>query len=661
MPGFLPVILLNARTGIFVYIIKKCTQPKGDIMKSNSKRNVIITAISGFFCLLSFPFIAVAQDSLSTNYIPDIATFLKIGSCGSPDFSRETGEIYFRSGMSGVNQLYRLTPEGWPYQLTLFDDGIDWYALSHKGDKAIIGASKGGSEQSQLYLMDAKTGRIEKITSNPDVQYGSIAWLKSGEGFFYRSNAETKKDFKIYFRNLRTGEDKKIFDMENSNWIFDLSLDDNYLIISHYSSNIDNDLYLLDLAANQSELLTPHQGDVLFSGATLLPDNKTVYVISNGNDEGIPKLAILDVSSKEIRFLDPESKWTVDAAAFSYDRRYMATVINQEGYSKLSYHDLETGSDLPVPSLEGIITSPAVMDDGRLLFTFTSSTQPPDVWIWNHAAKELKRLTYSILAGIDPALFVSPKLIKYKSFDGLEIPAFLFLPPSYNGKPVPFIIHAHGGPESQFQPYFQRNFQYLLLNGYGIIAPNIRGSSGYGKEYLNLDNYKNRLNSIKDIKAACDYLVENNYSRIGMIGIKGTSYGGYVVLATITEYPDLISAAVDEVGIANFVTFLRGTKDYRRYLRESEYGPLTDSAFLASISPIHKASLIKTPLLVVHGENDPRVPIGEARQIIKAIQNNGGIVDSLIFPDEGHGVSKQVNTIKLYKKIVDFFDRYLKK
>ena len=200
----------------------------------------------------------------------------------------------------------------------------------------------------------------------------------------------------------------------------------------------------------------------------------------------------------------------------------------------------------------------------------------------------------------------------------------------------------------------------MMLNGYGVLAPNPRGSSGYGIDYMNLDNYKNRKNSLKDYKAAVDWLIEKGYTKKGMIGIRGGSYGGYVVLGMITEYPKLFSAAVDVVGIANFKTFLENTADYRRHLRETEYGPLSDPKFLKDVSPIHKSHLIKTPLLVIHGENDPRVPVGEARQILDAVISGGGVADSLIFPDEGHGASKRVNVIAEYRKQVEFFDKHLK-
>ena len=259
-------------------------------------------------------------------------------------------------------------------------------------------------------------------------------------------------------------------------------------------------------------------------------------------------------------------------------------------------------------------------------------------------------------------LFREPALVRIKSFDGLEIPCFLYLPPTYEeGKPVPFIVDAHGGPESQFTPGFIRNFQYLMLNGYGILAPNPRGSSGYGRDYLALDNYKKRKDSLKDYKACTEWLIERGYTKQGMIAIRGGSYGGYVALGMITEYPDLYSAAVDNVGIANFQTFLQNTAAYRRAIREAEYGPLTDPDFLHEISPIHKANLIKTPLFVVHGANDPRVPVGEARQILEAVAANGVAVDSLIFADEGHGSAKKENIIEEYRRQVEFFNTHLKK
>nr|MBN2277068.1 S9 family peptidase [candidate division Zixibacteria bacterium] len=586
---------------------------------------------------------------------------MKIGYASSPYISNTTGDIFFKTAMSGISQMYRLTVEGWPYQLTIFDDGIEWYDVSPGGHKAIVGASIGGNEDAQLYLLDIGTGRISQLTNDEKVRYGTIFWRQDESGLFYTSNVENKRDFKIYSHSLTTGERTLIFDKEGNNAISDVSGDGTLMLVRHLVSNYASQIYLVNLLTGENRMIASGGEETIYDYPVMMPDKRTVYLISNDNPEGILKLARFDIETGALEFIDPDSPWPVDYLEFSPDRRYMAWLINENGYMRLRLRDMILRQPVQSPPMDGIIQSPVLTDDGKVIFQFNSPTQAPDIWLWNWREPELTKVTHSINAGIDMGLFVEPELIKYKSFDGLEIPAFLYLPPDYDGSPIPFIIHVHGGPESQFQPFFQRHFNYLLLNGYGILAPNIRGSSGYGKEYLNLDNYKNRINSIRDIKAGVDYLIEKNYTSRGQIGIKGASYGGYVVLASIAEYPDLFSAAIDQVGIANFVTFLENTRSYRRNLREAEYGPLDDTGFLESISPIHRASRIKTPLLVIHGENDPRVPIDEARQIINAVNESGGIADSLIFPDEGHGVGKLENRLTLYRKMVEFFDKYLKR
>ncbi|MFH2036666.1 MAG: S9 family peptidase [Candidatus Zixiibacteriota bacterium] len=624
------------------------------------KKTTFLLAILISVISLPLSIIATPPDN-NKSYIPDIGTFMKIGNCNSPQISNTTGQIFFKSSMSGVDQLYKLTSNGWPYQLTLFDDGIDAYTLSYDGSMAIIGASTGGNEDAQLYLLETKTGRITQLTFSPEVRYGSVVWKKDMSGFYYRANAENPRDNYIYYFNLATRESSTVFKNEGSNYIQNLSPDETKMIVGHYYSNVGNDLYLIDIKTGQNEMITSGKENVVYDAISIMPDNKTIHLLCNDNDMGILKRAVFDLNERKIKYIEPNSKWIVDAYLFSPNRRYSVWTTNEDGYSKIYMYDNKTKKSLPSPVMSGISNSLHLTDDGILVFAFIGSISAPDIWRWNFKIPELTRVTNSIYAGIDNNLFVEPELIKYKSFDGLEIPAFFYLPPDYNGQPVPFIVHIHGGPESQFRPDLQRHFQYLLLNGYGIIAPNIRGSDGYGKEYQAMDNYKNRLNSIKDIKAGVEYLIKNNYSKNGIIGIKGASYGGYAVLAAITEYPDLFDAAIDQVGIANYVTFLENTREYRRHIREAEYGPLTDPEFLKSISPIYKADKIKTPLLVIHGENDPRVPIGEARQIIEAIQKNGGVVDSLIFSDEGHGVDKLENRLEVYRKMVEFFDANLKK
>jgi len=635
-------------------------------------RNVLI--IIALFTLILTPIFSMGQtkdkkaESLLSKgkYIPDIATFLNIGGNDPAGYSWDGKSIFFTSNMSGANQVYRITEEGWPYQLTTFEDGIDFFVLSYGGSMGIIGASIGGSEQSQLYLMDTQTGRVLQLTRFEDVQMGSVVWARDDGSIFYRSNEENKRDFFIYRMDITSGESEKIYGEEGSgyNYVADLSPDGAKLIIANFTSNTNNELYLLDLATGQPQKLNDDDHDVMHGSPTLLPDNRNIWLTCNDNEDGIQRLATMTVGDPKINFVSDgwiDPKWEIDGMYFSRDYKYQVATVNEDGYLRLKMREFATRRELPGPPLDGILGGGLFDQDGACLVSFTGPTRAPDVWKWNPQTQELKQLTFSIYAGIDRSLFRDPQLIRYQSFDGLEIPAFLYLPPDYiKGKPIPFIVDAHGGPESQYQPSFVRNIQYLMLNGYGVLAPNPRGSSGYGRDYMNLDNYKNRKNSLKDYKAGVDWLIANGYTKPGMIGIRGGSYGGYVVAGMITEYPDLFAAAVDAVGIVNFQTFLENTAAYRRHLREAEYGPLTDPEFLAEISPIHKAHLIRTPLLVVHGENDPRVPIGEARQIIKAITANGGVVDSLIFSDEGHGSGKRINTIAEYRKQVEFFDRHLK-
>ncbi len=598
-------------------------------------------------------------------YIPDIGTFLQIGRNTPAGYSWDGKDVYFTSGMSGASQVYRLTEERWPYQLTTFEDGIDFFRLSHNGQMAIVGASVGGSEQSQLYLMNPETGRVIQLTHFDDVQMGSVVWAKDDKSVFYRSNEANGRDFFLYRMDVFTGDSKMIFgEVPGYNTIGEISQDGNLMIILNLTSNVNDDLYLLDLSTGKHEKLTEDEGEFLYDNVTIMPGNKTLYLTCNGNDDGMQRMATMTVGSPEVNYIDDgwiDARWETDALIISRDYKYMAALVNEDGYVRLKIREVASKKELPSPPLDGIISGGYFDRNGSCLISYSGPTRAPDVWRWNPNTRDLEQLTHSIYAGIDRNVFTEPKLVHFKSFDDLEIPAFLYLPPDYKeGEQIPFIVHAHGGPEGQFQPHFYRNFQYLMLNGYGILAVNPRGSSGYGREYQNLDNYKNRKNSLKDYKAAADWLIASGYSKKGIMGIRGGSYGGYVVLGMITEYPDLFSAAIDVVGIANFKTFLENTRAYRRALRESEYGPLSDPEFLKSISPVHKAHLIKTPLLVIHGENDPRVPIGEARQIIKAVQKNGGVVDSLIFSNEGHGSGKRVNTITEYRKQVEFLDRNLK-
>ncbi|HBY93998.1 MAG TPA: S9 family peptidase, partial [Chloroflexi bacterium] len=284
-----------------------------------------------------------------------------------------------------------------------------------------------------------------------------------------------------------------------------------------------------------------------------------------------------------------------------------------------------------------------------------------NVWAVDAERGTVTRWTASSLATLPPEALVEPELVRYPSFDGLTIPAFYFKPRAATGA-FPVVIDIHGGPEAQRRPLFSPVTQYLVSQGYAVLAPNVRGSAGYGKSYMHLDDVYRRMDSVADIKAAYEWLIREGGAAPDKVAVYGGSYGGFMVLSALTTYPELWAAGVDIVGIANFVTFLENTSAYRRKVREAEYGSLErDRDFLQSISPLTHVDRITAPLVVIHGANDPRVPVGEAEQVVAALQERQVPVEYLCYPDEGHGFAKLENRLDAYPKVVAFLDHYVKR
>jgi dipeptidyl aminopeptidase/acylaminoacyl peptidase len=592
--------------------------------------------------------------------MPDIEDFMQIGYASSPQISADGSQVFFSSSMPGVGQVFRMLPSGWPYQMTVFEDGIDFYKASYSGRMIVVGASVGGSEQADLYLLDTASGVQVTLRALEDIRHGYPLWSPDERYVYFSSNEANRRDFFIYRIDIETRAVEKIWEKSGWNSVDDITRDGSRVVTGRWLSNTNSDLYLVDVETGEETLLTEHEGDYVFDFAHFLPDGDALYCVTNMNDDGIRRVARLDVVSGELEFVRPETPWETKEMALSEDGRFLVWIENTDGYGVLHGLDLETGEEIEPGLTGGIVSGIRVSSAGTAVFVFSSPSQAPDIWMYDLKTGHMEQVTRSTYAGIDPELFVDPELVRYRSFDGLEIPAFLYLPPGWSGEPIRFVIHAHGGPESQFRPSFNRHFQYLALNGFGVLAPNVRGSSGYGREYIALDDYKKRKDSVRDYHEAAMWLVNNGYSEVGRMGIKGTSYGGYVALAALVDYPEVFTAGIDNVGIANFVTFLENTAEYRRGIREAEYGPLSDREFLTEVSPLTHAENIRAPLLIVHGENDPRVPVGEARQIAAAIRGRGGEVDTLIFADEGHGVAKLGNRLIYYRKMVEFLDKHLK-
>ncbi len=367
------------------------------------------------------------------------------------------------------------------------------------------------------------------------------------------------------------------------------------------------------------------------------------------------RLARLDLPTLDLTYLTPDD-WDVESVKLSRDGRWLVAGRNVDGYSDFVLFSGKgrrvPGPQIPRGIFGGFDFSP---DSRRLAFTLVGPDRNADVWTLDLPDGEPRRLTRSSTAGIPSSTFRRPRLVRYPTFDEREIPALFYEPDEDSTAPV--VVNVHGGPEGQSRPAFAPVTQYLLDRGLGVFFPNVRGSTGYGKHFTHLDDVELRMDSVADLAHAARWLQEQGHERIAVMG---GSYGGFMVLAAMTEYPELWSAGVDIVGIANMVTFLENTGSYRRALREPEYGSLEKNReFLESISPIHKAENIAAPLMVIHGKNDPRVPVGEAEQIVERVGKNGGIVEYLLYQDEGHGLAKLKNRLDAYPKIAAFLERHL--
>lgn len=575
--------------------------------------------------------------------------------------------LYYVFNPDGIRQLYKVPPgktQKDAVKLTTFEDGIGGYSLSEDGKWIGISASVGGSEQADLFLMNAVTGELETLFENPDVVYGGATWRRDSTGFAYRANDTSPSDFHVYVYDLKTRSHKKVFTGTGYHYPVDFSRDGTKLIIGKYNSASHSQLFEISLTINNVREITPKNEKWSFSPIGYTANDKTFLVNTNYRRD-LKTIYAIDLKTGALKPVVTEiSDREIDFGTLNQDRTILAFGVNEDGYRTLQLRKTSDYTRVSALELDKGIVGNIKFTGSTMLYSLNNANTPGVIFRWDmdNPNNDPVAITEADTQGIDVSKFRLPELVHYASFDGTKIPAFLYLPPNHQkGKKIPFIVQYHGGPEGQYRPYFNRSFQYLLTQGYGIIAPNVRGSSGYGKAYIEADNYKNRMVSVKDGVWAAKYVIDQGYTTKKNVAAWGGSYGGFMTMAVITEAPELFGAACNVVGIVNFETFLKQTKPYRRKLREAEYGPLSDPEFLKSISPLFKVDRITTPLMLAHGLNDPRVPVGEAMQVAVALKKRGVEVEELYFPDEGHGFAKEANRLLYYEQLVKFFDKHLKK
>ncbi|TKX63570.1 S9 family peptidase [Halorubrum sp. ASP1] len=597
----------------------------------------------------------------------DIERYLNVRNAGGADLGPD-GRLSFLLNTTGTGQVWSLRePESWPEQHTFFEESVSFVDSSPERSEAVFGMDEGGNERAQLYRLDYESGAIENLTDMPEAKHRWGGWDSAGDRFAFASNRRDEAVFDVYVQGRdETGDDAELV-YEGDGWlsVAGWSPSDDRLIVHEAHSSFDHDVYTLDLATGDLTHHTPHEGDVRYSSPEWGPDGEGVYLVTDRETDTL-RLERLDLETDEFAVVADGGEWNVDGVAIDEDTRRLVYSRNVDGYTELTAGELvapDRIDEFPTPELpRGVAGGVSFGPDGdRFAVTSTGSTHNANVFVVEATTGEAERWTRASTAGIPADTFVERELVHYPTFDGREIPAFFSVPetePPESGYPV--VVDIHGGPESQRRPSFASVTQYLLNNGYAVFEPNVRGSSGYGKAYSGLDDVENRMDSVKDVREGVGWLHDHPEVDPDRVVAMGGSYGGFMVLASLTEYPELWAAGVDIVGIANFVTFLENTGDWRRSLREAEYGSLDgDREFLESVSPINNIERIEAPLFVLHGENDPRVPVGEAEQIVEEAREQGVPVRKLIFEDEGHGFAKLDNRIEAYREIVDFLAEHV--
>jgi dipeptidyl aminopeptidase/acylaminoacyl peptidase len=568
-----------------------------------------------------------------------------------------------------TNQVHVVkAPGGARTQLTFFPDRTGGGEFEPStGDFFVFSKDVGGGEFFQLYRYGVADGAITLLTDGKSRNTG-LVWSHSGKWIGYGSTRRTGDDVDIYVMDPRDPKtDRRVADFQGGGWeVADFSPDDRTLLVVEGISINETYFWLVDVATGQKTLLTPKGGkeQVAWSSARFSRDGKGLYV-STDRDSEFQRLAYMDLATKALTFLTPDTA-DIDSGDLSPDGKTIVYATNEKGASVLHVLDTATRSEKPAPKLPYGRVSHIKwhLQGGVVAFTMSTARSSADAYTFEPATGKIERWTVSETGGLNPSTFAEPELVSWKSFDGREISGFLYRPSAakFPGK-RPVVVDIHGGPEGQERPGFLGRDNYLINElGVAMLFPNVRGSSGYGKTYLKLDNGFLREGTYKDIAALFDWIAARPDLDTGRIMVQGGSYGGHMTLAIATSYSDRIRCAVDVVGPSNLVTFLEHTSGYRRDLRRVEYGDERDPKmreFLEKIAPANNAEKIRKPLFVIQGFNDPRVPRTESEQMVQKIRGVGTPVWYLMAKDEGHGFAKKSNRDFEFYATVLFMKEFL--
>ena len=595
----------------------------------------------------------------------DIEEFFNNVAISGGYFSSSEEKLIYSSNQSGIYNIYEVNiNDGEVGQLTS-SEKESFFIRSYvpDSDSFIYSADKGGNEISHLYLQD-RDGKILDLTPGENEKSSFYKWSKDNSTLYYLSNKRDSKYFDLY--KMEVGEWKSSLIYENNNNMSVSSISDNeeFLLLSNSITTSENEFYLLEIASGNLKEISNASGS--YSSAGFSNDNKSFYYITDVNKE-FAYLMQYEIASGEASVLF-ETNWDVMYSYLSKSEKYRVIGINKDGKNTLKVYNEMENREIEFPSFEdgNIIGLEFSETENKMRLSVGSSKMPNNLYVYDLNDKSLVKLTNSLNPNIDSTNLVNAKVVRYKSFDGLEIPALFYAPlqATKNNK-VPALVWVHGGPGGQSRMNFNPLIQYLNNQGYAILAVNNRGSSGYGKTFYKLDDKNHGENDLKDCIWGKKWLQDLDYIDSEKIGIIGGSYGGYMTMAAMTFTPDEFKVGVNIFGVTNWIRTLKSIPSYWEASRKALYDELgdpysSDSIRLKKISPLFHASNVKNPVMVLQGANDPRVLQVESDEIVDALQKNEIPVEYVVFEDEGHGFRKKENQLEGYRKIKNFLDLYLK-
>lgn len=595
-----------------------------------------------------------------------IQAFLEARIALPLSWSHDGDRLLVASNLPGTMQLFewRGDGDGALRQLTVEPEPVTGRYLP-VSDQVLVCRDAGGNEREQLYLLDPD-GCLAPLVVDDRYLHVPGGATTDGTRLAYRTNRRNGVDFDVVVRHLASGHETVLYDRGGFNAAGAFSPDGSWLaVVQTTERSGDNELFLAGVDTGELVRVHPHDEPAELGPPAWLADGSGFFFTTDlGRDvAGVARYELAGRRAEVVHEPGWECEVHTDRAG-----HHLLVACNEEGWTRAELRDpttLERTCEVPLPG-RGVAEAWTFSRDGRrLAFHFSSASVPGDVWSFDTTTGGLVRLTTSP-STVDPSLVSVPELHRFVSFDGESIPAFLYRPPASHRPPrtgadAPVVAVLHGGPESQARPRWNPVNAYLTASGYAVVTPNVRGSTGYGRRYEHLDDQRRRLDAVADLAALHDWLASVDGLDAGRAALYGGSYGGYLVLAGLTFQPERWAAGVDIVGISSLVTFLERTSPYRRRVREREYGSLaTDRDFLLAASPLTHLEHLSAPLFVIHGANDPRVPLSEAEQLHAHLASRGVRTELLVYPDEGHGLQKLANRLDAYPRVVAFLDEVLR-